>query len=230
MSASWLRLAGHDVTVLEKEQFPRPMVGESLIPHFWRFMEEIGMVEKMQEEGFIVKNGGIVNWEGNMRSVRLKDFGFKLPALHIERDVFDKMLLDRSKELGAHVFEECRVKSANFGDKTTVSFVDLTTGEEGQISCDYLIDGSGQTALISRQEGLRVMDEDFKFQSFWGYYRRSSYYDVEGVIHDFESRYTNPPATFIDGLDNWGWSWHILQRETVSIGYILPRNMMAKFK
>jgi flavin-dependent dehydrogenase len=55
MAASLLAMKGIDVVVLEKEKFPRYKVGESLIPHFWKYTDAIGVSDKIIREGFIRK-------------------------------------------------------------------------------------------------------------------------------------------------------------------------------
>ncbi len=42
-AATLLAQRGFDVVLLEKARHPRPMVGESLIPHFWKFMDMSGV-------------------------------------------------------------------------------------------------------------------------------------------------------------------------------------------
>lgn len=107
--ATLLTDLGYDVVLLEKARHPRYMVGESLIPHFWKYCEHTGMDKAIDEEGFIQKSGGTVIWNGVIRQMQFKDFGYKKPALHVERDRFDHILLNHCKAKGTQVFEEVSV-------------------------------------------------------------------------------------------------------------------------
>ena len=55
-AATHLAQAGIDVVLLERAVFPRNQVGESLIPHFWKFTDQLGVSAKIQQQGFIDKD------------------------------------------------------------------------------------------------------------------------------------------------------------------------------
>lgn len=56
-TASYLAQAGLSCVVFERELFPRPHVGESLVPSSTRVFKEIGFLEKMEQAGFTRKYG-----------------------------------------------------------------------------------------------------------------------------------------------------------------------------
>ncbi|MCX7104882.1 MAG: FAD-dependent oxidoreductase, partial [Methylococcales bacterium] len=58
-AATHLVKNGVDVVLLEKEVFPRNQVGESLIPHIWKYTDQLGVSEKIEQQNFIKKSGGI---------------------------------------------------------------------------------------------------------------------------------------------------------------------------
>ncbi|MDX1685536.1 MAG: tryptophan 7-halogenase, partial [Saprospiraceae bacterium] len=104
-ASTLLAKKGYKVALLEKEEHPRYTVGESLIPHFWRYTDMLGVSEKILDANFIVKTGGVVSWGDHVRSVRLSDFGFDRPALHVERAEFDDILFKNAQEKGVDTFE-----------------------------------------------------------------------------------------------------------------------------
>ena len=106
MAAALLSQKGYEVVLFEKKKQPRYNVGESLIPHFWKYCELGKVADKIEEEGFIQKAGGTVVWNGVIRQIAFKNFGYSRPALHVERDRFDHILL-RSEE--RRVGKECRL-------------------------------------------------------------------------------------------------------------------------
>ena len=153
VAATSLAQKGWRVVLLEKQRHPRYTVGESLIPDFWKYLEEIGAADKIRAEGFIAKNGGMVNWQGQPKAHTFKDFGYTQPAMHVERDRFDEILLRHAASEGVQVFEEYNVRKVDLPPEEApqtpaqVSYRDLNTQREGTITCQYVVDASGQNAV-----------------------------------------------------------------------------------
>jgi 2-polyprenyl-6-methoxyphenol hydroxylase-like FAD-dependent oxidoreductase len=57
ISSALLVQKGYSVLMLEREQFPRFSIGESLLPQCMAFIEEAGMLPAVQAGGFQFKNG-----------------------------------------------------------------------------------------------------------------------------------------------------------------------------
>ena len=55
---------GYSVLVLEKEQFPRFSIGESLLPQCMVYIEEAGMLDAINAGGFQFKNGAAFYHDG----------------------------------------------------------------------------------------------------------------------------------------------------------------------
>lgn len=226
MTAAYLARAGYQVVLLEKAKHPRNTVGESLIPDFWKYCDEAKVAEKIAAEGFLRKAGGIVDWHGETSRLAFKDFGYTRPALHVERDRFDDILLRHAGEQGAQVHEEIAVQSVELSDDgARLNYRAVGDERSAQIACRFTVDASGQNSVITRQLGLRVIDEDFRFMSVWGYFYDSKYLAPDGQIHPAASAAAIPPTTFVSsvpGTGAWGWSWHIMLRKWTSVGLVLP--------
>ena len=113
--AALLAKRGVDVVLLEKASHPRPQVGESLIPHVWKYADQTGVSPLIEKEGFVAKAGGIAVWNGKIHRIAFAEFGFTRPALHVERDVFDELLLNHAESVGAKVFQQVTVREADLG-------------------------------------------------------------------------------------------------------------------
>ncbi len=230
-ASTLLAQKGYDVVLLERAKHPRYTVGESLIPHFWKYAELIGVDKKIDEENFVQKAGGTVVWDGVIRQMQFKSFGYGKPALHVERDSFDHILLEHAKEQGVKVFEEVTVTKVDPEDHNSKATYRVNGEKESrEIACKFIIDCSGQKALIARQFGMRNIDDGFKFMSIWGYYDDSKYIAADAKAYPFEMLRKIPPTTFVTNIDEWGWVWHIPQRESTSVGLILPQDMMKEIK
>jgi len=227
-----LSQSGYEVVLFDKTRHPRYTVGESLIPHFWKYCEAINVADKIAADGFIEKSGGTVIWNGVIRQMQFKDFGYPRPALHVERDRFDWILLEHARESGVRVFEEVAAVHVNLDHGEKVSVVCRPNGEKtsDEIACRFIVDASGQHAVIARQLGIRAIDDGFRFMSIWGYFNNSKYIAADGRAYPFEKRRQIPPTTFVTNVDDWGWLWHIPQRESTSVGLVLPQQQMKAIK
>ena len=106
-AAGYLARHGHRTLLLERSQFPRHRIGESLLPSLMPVLQDFGLVDACRKAGFVEKTGGTFIW-GKTREpwdVRFVETPF-LPssfAFHVERAVFDQILLDHAIRAGAEV-------------------------------------------------------------------------------------------------------------------------------
>ncbi|MBA3341012.1 MAG: tryptophan 7-halogenase [Gemmatimonadaceae bacterium] len=230
-AANLLAQKGYDVVLLEKTTHPRVTVGESLLPHFWKYLDALGAADDIRDAAFVKKSGGTAVWRGMVRQMRLMDFGYSRPPLHVERGEFDHILLKVAERMGVKVFERVVArKIASNGSQRRVSYGNLETGEEAEITCRFIVDGSGQTGVIANQLGFREFDRDLRFMSVWGYFENGDYAAQGGLVCPMEKRYEIPPTTVQAGIGDWGWCWHIPQKESTSVGLVLALSQQAEFK
>jgi flavin-dependent dehydrogenase len=230
-AANLLAQKGYEVVLLEKARHPRLTVGESLIPHFWKYLDELGATEDIRQAGFIVKTGGTAIWRGRIRQLALKSFGYDRPPLHVERGEFDHILLRVAQRQGAQVFERVAARKVHLeGPYVRLSYEVLDGGGDGEIRCRYVIDASGQSAVLANQFGFREFDRDLRFMSIWGYFEDSDYVAQGGLICPWSMRREVPPTTVQAGIGEWGWCWHIAQKDSSSVGLVLAPSQQAEFK
>src|ERR1700709_458762 len=63
-AAGYLARHGHRTLLLEKRQFPRHRVGESLLPSMMPVLEDFGLVDACRQAGFVEKTGATFIWGG----------------------------------------------------------------------------------------------------------------------------------------------------------------------
>lgn len=224
-AAALLAGAGLDVVLLEKARHPRNQVGESLIPHFWKYADRMGVSPLIEQEGFVAKAGGITVWKGNIHRIAFAEFGFDRPALHVERDRFDALLLQHAAARGTQVFQQVAVREVDFGDawRPRVLYLDKRGGgqEQGAIACRYVIDASGPgTVLAGQFKSKRLIDSRLRFLSLWGYFRGSRFVGGDGKSHPPDAIGRVRPVTFVTSFED-GWIWHIALRRTTSVGLVI---------
>ena len=122
-AATLLAREGHSVIVFEKEKFPRPHVGESLIPFCYPLFENLGIIEEMKS-GFVRKPGvRFISKDDDSRTT----YCFKniLPgpeqlSFHVLRSRFDELLLKNAEKNGAVIKQEHKVKSTDLSNSNSV--------------------------------------------------------------------------------------------------------------
>ncbi|MGR8935254.1 MAG: NAD(P)/FAD-dependent oxidoreductase [Gammaproteobacteria bacterium] len=224
-AATHLARAGIEVVLLEREAFPRNQVGESLIPHFWKFADLSGVSEKIAAAGFLEKAGGITIWNNQIRQILFSEFGYTRPGMHVERDAFDNLLLQHAQSCGAASFTGVSVQHADVSEpqRVTVAYSDKRSDhpQAGTIRCRYIVDASGCQALLARQfESRQNIRSELKFLSLWGYFENARYVGVDRQSHAPEEVRSVKPVTFVLSHQD-GWLWHIVLREKTSVGLVI---------
>src|SRR5579859_2283640 len=150
-AAAFARQYGLKVLVVEKEQFPRFHIGESLLPMGNAILRETGAWPKLEAAGFIHKYGAAF-FLSNARAKTEIDFAEGLVpdldyAFQVERAKFDTLLLDHARELGAEVLVRTLARSVEM--KNRLHHVRLETGAASQtVTARWLLDASGRDNLF----------------------------------------------------------------------------------
>jgi halogenation protein CepH len=213
VSATLLADAGHRVTVLERERFPRYHIGESLLSATLPILDAIGATPAIERHGFLRKPGGTFLW-GRQREpwsfFFREDPGGRPHAYQVVRAEFDQLLLENARAHGAEVREEHAVVAVESdGDRPVVRARDVH-GAELRLAPRFVVDASGQAAVIGRARGLRRFDEFFKNLAVFGYFR-----DAERLPGELANHILS--AAFADG-----WFWYIpLHDGTMSVGAVV---------
>ncbi len=161
-AATVLAQRGYRVIVLEKEQFPRFIIGESLLPFSMDALDRIGVMDKLQAAGFFPKHGAHISSGCGSKDIKFyfkNSFQAKYSsALQVTRAEFDLLLLDHAKEQGVEVHYKTRVISADF-QKEVVSLMteSLTdpTAPKREITAKYLLDCSGRNSVVGTKYQLK---------------------------------------------------------------------------
>ena len=104
--ATLLTRAGFHVAVYERETFPRPHVGESLLPATLAILDDIGVLPLIEAEGFVRKAGATMSWgrTGEPWSWYFRETNRRYPtSFQVWRPRFDQILLEHSRAVGADV-------------------------------------------------------------------------------------------------------------------------------
>lgn len=154
-AATLLAAAGRRVIVLEKDRFPRFHIGESLLPRSMATLARMGVLEKIENAGFVKKFGAeIASGCGTKESRFYFKDGFRPRGDHafqVSRAEFDKILLDHARESGADVREGVSVNGVTFPGNEARLETSI-----GSITADFVLDCSGRNTLLASQFHLKA--------------------------------------------------------------------------
>src|SRR5437667_392359 len=213
VAATLLADAGHRVLVLERERFPRYHIGESLLSATLPILDAVGATPAIERHGFLHKPGGTFQW-GRQRepwSFRFReDPGGRPHAYQVVRAEFDQLLLENARAHGAGVREEHAVTAVEADGGQPIVHARSVGGATLRFAPRFVIDASGQAAVIGRARGFRQFDDFFKNLAIFGYFRGAERLPGELANHILS-------AAFADG-----WFWYIpLHDGTMSVGAVV---------
>ncbi len=213
-AAALLARHGFDVTLLERERFPRDHVGESLLPASMPILQNLGVLKQVEAAGFPKKYGATMLWGSDPEpwSWRFSETNRTWPhAYQVWRPAFDKILLDNARANGVRVLEQCAVTRPTLdGDRVTGLAYRKPDGSTASIRADWVIDASGQSAILGRALNLRRWDDYFRNMAVYAYFQGAS-------------RLPEPDTSniFIESYQH-GWTWNIpLADDRASVGVVV---------
>ena len=243
--AAYLAKAGVKCAVFESEIFPRPHVGESLVPSSTRVFRDLDFLRVMEVEKFPRKYGAgwtsaadapVYNhdWDGirdidahadgpNLRFEERDQSGVnQIYTYHVDRGKFDLLLLQHANQLGADVYEGIRVSRVDVnGGPPTVKY--NIAGRETGTTCKIVVDASGRRTLLGNQLKVRIRDnvfDQFAIHTWFENYDRATWNRKEST-RDFIFIH------FLPISNSWIWQIPITDRIT-SIGVVTQRKNFAK--
>ena len=238
-AAALLAQNGFDVTLFERERFPREHVGESLLPASMPILRQLGILDQIEAARFPKKWGATMLWGSDPEpwTWRFEETNRSYPhAYQVWRPTFDKILLDNARLLGVRVLEQRAVTGPisrltrdaseqrsslayeqsheNKGEGSAFRVTGVSyrapDGSPHSIHADWVIDASGQSAILGRAMNLRQWDPYFHNMALYAYF--------EGA-----SRLPEPNANniFIESYRH-GWAWNIpLADGKASVGIVV---------
>ena len=242
--AAYLAKAGVSCVVFERELFPRPHVGESLVPSSTRVFKELGFLEKMEQNKFPYKYGAVWtasgtdssayehDWEGLSADCKA-DIRFEereqpgvdqIHTYHVDRGKFDNLLLHHACGFGAKVYEGVGVQGVDFDADPNYAAIKYTIGKkECSTSCRIVVDASGRKTLVGNQLKWRIKDPVFD----------------QYAIHTWFDNYDRRAMAYKENLTNYiyvhflpitnSWIWQIPITETItSLGVVTQKKNFAK--
>ncbi len=156
VAAALARRAGYSVRMLEKLEFPRFQIGESLLPQCMCVLEQAGMLKAVEDFGFQYKNGAQI-----ARADRVVDFVFSNKTspgfdytYQVTRADFDLLLAREAEKQGAELHFKTEITAVDFSAVEKGGRIEVVSrdseGVEAGHSARFVLDASGYGRTLPR--------------------------------------------------------------------------------
>lgn len=150
VAAAIVKKYGLNVKMVEKLEFPRFVIGESLLPRSMEAFEDAGFLPAIKDKGFQEKFGakfvqGKKTCDFNFSDQFTKGWNW---TWQVPREDFDLLLADEVQRMGIPLAFESTVIDIKFNGTDSVTTVVDSDGKEKKISAKFIIDASGYGRVI----------------------------------------------------------------------------------
>ena len=216
-AAITLKQHGHSVVLFERETFPRFHIGESLLSTANEAFVKLGVAERIASASFPEKWGAkLLTHDG--KSGRGVDFAsvtevMRPQTYQVPRAEFDRILLERAREVGVDVREASRVDNVEFTSEAAI--LDVASK---RIGVRALVDATGRAGIVAKKFNLRSDEPRLANVAVFSHY--TGVPRLEG---------DRPNDIRIIARADSGWFWLIpISHELMSVGVVLPRNLLLQ--
>jgi flavin-dependent dehydrogenase len=212
VAAANLVQKGFSVEVLEKLDFPRFVIGESLLPQCNAILAKNNLLDRITQQGYILKAGAIFEKENKEKQVYHFRENIGEPyntTFQVKREEFDHELLKGAASFGANVTHGVEVTAYN--QEENVVTAEDRDGNTLEYKARFVLDCSGYGRVLPRLLDLEIPSE-FKT-------RKAIFTRIENDIRP-EGELGGYITIFIHG-DNEAWIWVIPFADgTTSVGIV----------
>jgi flavin-dependent dehydrogenase len=153
VAASILKNAGYNVKIVEKQLFPRFVIGESLLPRCMDNLEYAGLLKAVEQGGFqqkfgakFVRRGETCDFDFSEQYTKGWNWTWQVP-----RAQFDHLLAKETQDKGVPIEFEEEVVGVNFhNDGSSTTTVRRKDGAQYTIDARFMIDASGYGRVLPR--------------------------------------------------------------------------------
>jgi len=212
---------GFSVTVIEKSQFPRFSIGESLLPQCMAFLDSAKLLDAIPTDMFQIKKGAL--FAQGERNAKI-DFSQKFSngpceTWQVERSSFDDLLIKKAEDAGVNtLFNSCVEKV--FFNEDSVEVLIKRNGETTSLKASFIVDASGGSMVLPRlmkKISKPKLSKVALFQHFEGESRTSE--ESENILISIHPQ------------NNKIWYWGIpFKNGNISVGVVTDEETLASYE
>jgi flavin-dependent dehydrogenase len=156
-AAALLQRAGLRTVIAEQLQFPRFIIGESLLPRCLDLLEECGMLDKVRDRGYLVKNGAVFLKNNQRCTFNFSDqfTAGQTYTYQVPRDDFDLLLAECAAEQGVDIRWQNKVCDVSFDDSGVTTTTRDADNATHTLRSKFIFDASGYGRVLA---GLLDLD------------------------------------------------------------------------
>ncbi|KPH95938.1 FAD-dependent oxidoreductase [Pseudoalteromonas porphyrae] len=166
VAACLLMQHGLSVCLIERDEFPRFSIGESLLPQSMDYLRQANMLDALLDNadklGFQFKNGAAFYRSGHHTNFNFEEKFSEGPGTtyQVKRAEFDNLLAEEAIKQGATIRFGQNVTNFTADDSgTCLDVVDLKTQQQSKITARFTLDGSGFGRVLPRLLDLEEPSE-----------------------------------------------------------------------
>lgn len=151
-AAAHLHRAGFRLLVVEKQTFPRFVIGESLLPHSMDLLKDAGLLDAVEQKHFMHKAGAVF-----LRGQETCNFDFSTQftagwsyTYQVPRADFDKTLADAVAAQGVDIRYNHGVTAVDFTSTHATVTVEQPDGTRRPVTARFVLDCSGYGRVLPR--------------------------------------------------------------------------------
>jgi flavin-dependent dehydrogenase len=151
-AASLLNRDGFKVLVVEKQSFPRFVIGESLLPHCMDLLQEADLLEAVSARGFMHKHGAVFMKGKETCNFDFSDqftAGWKY-TFQVPRAEFDQALADAVAARGVEILYRHGVEAVDFQADHVTATLESPGGNRRKVTARFVLDCSGYGRVLPR--------------------------------------------------------------------------------
>jgi len=218
-----LRQRGHSVVLFERETFPRFHIGESLLSTANDAFAALGVAKQIEAASFPAKWGARL-YTHDGQNGRYVDFTCvrevtRPQTYQVCREEFDRILLERAREVGVDVREACNVITCEFApDAAVLEVASRDDSATRRVRVRALVDATGRGGLLARKFNLRTEEPLLANIAIYSHYTKIP--RLEGP---------RPDDIRLIARNDAGWFWLIpISKELTSVGVVLPKALYRR--
>lgn len=223
LAAAYLQKHNISVKVVEKSEFPRFVIGESLLPRCMDHFEEVGLLDILNEQGYEIKKGArfirgntICEFDFSDKFTDGYNWTWQLPRSDFDQ-VIAQELIKRDVDI-AFMEEVIDVQFSETGSSITT--IQKASGDTYNIHAKFIIDSSGYGRVLPKLLDLDKPSQIPQHSSIFSHVKDSNRPEgIEGTLITF------------DVIDKDTWFWVIpFSNGNTSLGFVGKTEFIDSFE